>query len=185
VALAIHSHTAREIRSPAEQAMRGILTFAAMAIAIGLVVPKLYQVDAPAKALTANVETPAPVNNSRSVTLTSGRNGHFQTEASIDGRRIEFLVDTGASVIALRESDAARLGIHPSARDYSSKVSTANGVVSAARTELNRVEVGDITVRNVVAIILPDEALGQNLLGMSFLSRLRWEQRNGKLILEQ
>jgi aspartyl protease family protein len=165
--------------------MRGVLALAAIAITIGVTVPKLYVVDPSAKASLAAVETPEVINNSRSVTITRGGNGHFQTEASIDGRRINVLVDTGASVIALRESDAARLGIHPAARDYTARVSTANGQVIAARTELNRVEVGGVTVRNVAALVLPDEALGQNLLGMSFLSRLHWEQKNGKLILEQ
>ena len=95
------------------------------------------------------------------------------------------MVDTGASTIALRESDAARLGIHPAERDYRHSVSTANGVVRAASTELNRVDVGGVTVRNVTALILPDEALSQNLLGMTFLSKLRWEQKNGRLTLEQ
>lgn len=167
--------------------MRGVLSFAAMAIVIGMVVPKMYNVDAPTRALanTTISEPASSANNSRSVTLTRGNNGHFQTEASVDGRRINFLVDTGATTIALRESDAARLGIHPAARDYTIRSQTANGVIYGARTELNRVEVGEVTIHNVVAIVLPDEALGQNLLGMSFLSRLHWEQRNGKLILEQ
>jgi aspartyl protease family protein len=57
--------------------------------------------------------------------------------------------------------------------------------VQAAPVELERVEVGSLTVRNVRAIVLPDEALGQNLLGMTFLSRVRWEHRDGRLVLEQ
>ena len=71
-------------------------------------------------------------------------------------------------------------------RDYTASASQPP-TASCARggTELNRVEVGGVTVRNVAALILPDEALGQNLLGMTFLSKLRWEQKNGKLILEQ
>ena len=89
-------------------------------------------------------------------------------------------------VYRLREGDAARLGIHPAQRDYTAKVSTANGVVFAAPIELARVEVGGITVRNVAAVVLPDEALPQNLLGMSFLSRLRrYEVADGRLVLEQ
>jgi aspartyl protease family protein len=168
--------------------MRGILSFAILALAIGVAVPKLYQAGAPAQAVTTASAVEQPVsttNNTRSITLRRGDNGHFQTEASVDGRRLNFLVDTGATAIALRESDAAQIGIHPAARDYTIRASTANGVILGARTELNRVEIGGITVRDVVAIVLPDEALGQNLLGMSFLSKLRWEQRNGQLILEQ
>jgi aspartyl protease family protein len=166
--------------------MRGILIMAIMAMVIGALVPKMYSVEkSPNVVATAQAEVPPPAsNNSRSVTLTAS-NGHYFTQASIDGRRLEFMVDTGASTIALREGDAARLGIHPAERDYRHSVSTANGVVRAAMTELNRVDVGGVTVRNVRALILPDKALGQNLLGMTFLSKVRWEQKNGKLTLEQ
>jgi aspartyl protease family protein len=96
-----------------------------------------------------------------------------------------FMIDTGASVIALRAQDAARLGIRPAARDFTARVSTANGVVYAAPTELASVELGGILVHNVAAIVLPDEALAQNLLGMSFLSRIHWQYQGGRLILEQ
>ena len=80
---------------------------------------------------------------------------------------IDILVDTGASSIALRESSAARLGIHPSARDYNIRMQTANGIGKAARVTLNRIELGGITVRDVEALVIPDEALSTNLLGMS------------------
>jgi aspartyl protease family protein len=119
------------------------------------------------------------------VVVRRNRHGHFEVDGRVDGRRLTFLVDTGASVIALRERDAARLGIHPSRREYTAPVSTANGIVRAAPVELNRVDVGSLTVRNVQALVLPDEVLGENLLGMSFLSRVRWEHRDGRLVLEQ
>ena len=137
-----------------------------------------------AKAMTA---TPAPsvANNSRSLVITAGNGGHFEVEARVDGRRIPFLVDTGASQIALRESDAARLGIHPTPRDYSIEIHTANGIGRAALVQLRMVEVGNIVVRDLPALVSPDSALGMNLLGMSFLSRVRWTHERGKLILEQ
>ena len=119
------------------------------------------------------------------MTLSPGRDGHFRTEARVDGRRLELVVDTGASQIALRAEDAARLGIHPTPRDYNVKVATANGITRAAVVELRMVEVGNIVVRNVPALVHPDEALGVNLLGMSFLSRVRWTHERGRLILEQ
>ena len=79
---------------------------------------------------------PAPVpavsSNYSTVTLNSDSRGHFQIDARVDGRSIDFLVDTGASSIALRESSAAKLGIHPSARDYSIKMQTANGIGKVA-----------------------------------------------------
>ena len=121
----------------------------------------------------------------RTVTLNSDGRGHFQVQARVDGRWIDFLVDTGASTVVLRESDAARAGIRPMPRDYTAIVSTANGKIKAAPTKLDRIEVGGITVYDVPALVLPDEALGQNLLGMTFLSRVRWEHQNGRLVLEQ
>ena len=128
---------------------------------------------------------PAVSSNYRTVTLNSDRRGHFQTDVRVDGRNIDFLVDTGASSIALRESSAAKLGIHPSVRDYNIKMQTANGVGKAARVKLNRVELGGITVRDVDALVVPDESLSVNLLGMTFLSRVKWSHDRGRLVLEQ
>jgi aspartyl protease family protein len=95
------------------------------------------------------------------------------------------MVDTGASTIALRESAAARLGIHPMPRDYTVQVQTANGIGRAAMVELNSVEVDGIVVRNVRALVTPDSALSENLLGMSFLSRVKFSHDRGRLVLEQ
>jgi aspartyl protease family protein len=113
------------------------------------------------------------------------RDGHFAAEGRIDGRPVVFMVDTGASQIALRASDAARLGYRPRPQDYTVRVGTANGEGRAARIELGRVEVGEIMVRDVTALVVSDEALGVNLLGMSFLSRVRWHHERGRLVLEQ
>lgn len=150
-----------------------------------MAVRQLERTGATPVAMTA---TPAPVSaspSSRNVVLTKARDGHFAVEAIVDGRRLEFLVDTGASHIALRESAAARLGIYPRPSDYTVRVSTANGVTKAAQVRLRTVEVGDIIVRDVPAIVHPDEGLSVNLLGMSFLSRVRWTHERGKLVLEQ
>jgi aspartyl protease family protein len=129
----------------------------------------------------------APTNssNSRTVTLSRGNGGHFWAEARVDGRRLELVVDTGASQIALRASDAARLGIHPKSGDYSIQVATANGMTRAALVQLGTVEIGNVVVRDVPALVHADEALGVNLLGMSFLSRVRFTHDRGKLVLEQ
>jgi aspartyl protease family protein len=139
----------------------------------------------PAAMTAAPVSSPTSVSNSRTVTLSPGNDGHFRAEARVDGRRLELVVDTGATQIALRAGDAARLGIHPTPRDYNVKVSTANGMTRAALVQLRMVEIGNIVVRDVPALIHPDGALGVNLLGMSFLSRVRWTHERGRLILEQ
>lgn len=169
--------------------MRSVMFFACLALVAAVIVPRLYVgpngATAAAPAAIAADEPSTSGAAYRSMTIRRGANGHFNVEAEVDGRRMEFLVDTGASVIALRERDAARLGIHPAQREYTAAVSTANGIIRAAPIELNRVDVGSLTVRNVQALVLPDEALSENLLGMSFLSRVRWEHRDGRLVLEQ
>jgi len=122
----------------------------------------------------------------RSITLPRDGRGHFQTEGRIDGQRIGFMIDTGASVVALNETSAARFGLRPSRGDYNATVTTANGTIKAARTRLAMVDIGGLVVRDVDAMVLPDAALSENLLGLSFLSKLkRFEYANGKMVLEQ
>jgi aspartyl protease family protein len=163
--------------------MQQILFFAVVMLALAAIAPRFLPHQ---EASTVAIATATPeAANTRSVAIAKGQNGHFSVDAAVDGRRVGFLVDTGASVIVLREGDAARLGIHPAQREYTARMSTANGVIAAAPIELNRVEVGDLMVRNVAAVVLPDGALAQNLLGMSFLSRVHWSYLGGKLVLEQ
>jgi aspartyl protease family protein len=167
--------------------MRSIIIMAAAFLALGVFVVRM--VDQNSRAQGARVAMSEPQqptsNNSRTVVLNKGNGGHFWTEARVDGRRIEFVVDTGASAIALRESDAARLGIHPTQRDYTVKVNTANGVSRAAPVDLRMVEIGNVVVRDVRALVHPDNGLGINLLGMTFLAKVKWTHDRGKLIIEQ
>ena len=96
------------------------------------------------------------------------------------------MVDTGASLVALNEKSAARFGLRPARGDYTASVSTANGTIKAARARLPLIDLGGLIVRDVDAMVLPDEALSENLLGLSFLSKLkRFEYANGRLVLEQ
>jgi len=164
-------------------------------VAIVLVALSLYGVSvldeivvAPKNEKTAvlNVEPQKSPNprNVRNVVIRS-ENGHFATDGRVDGRPVAFMVDTGASQITLRESEAARLGYRPHQRDYVIKIHTANGEGRAAPVDLDTVQVGDIIVRDVPALVVPDTALGVNLLGMSFLSRVRWVHERGQQVLEQ
>lgn len=124
-------------------------------------------------------------STSRSVILQGDSHGQFRVDARVDARRLAFIVDTGAGSVALRASAAAQLGIHPSERDYTVKTQTANGVGRAAPIQIDMIEIDNIVVRNVRAIVVPDNALEENLLGMSFLSRVRWTHDRGRLLLEQ
>jgi aspartyl protease family protein len=167
--------------------MRSILVFAIIMIVLAAVAPKLLRPggSGPTTTAQATADRSDDASYPRTASIPRGANGHFEADAYVDGRRMGFMIDTGASVIALRQQDAARLGIRPAQRDFTARVTTANGVVFAAPAELANVELGGILVHNVAAVVLPDEALAQNLLGMSFLSRIHWQYQGGRLILEQ
>jgi aspartyl protease family protein len=110
----------------------------------------------------------------RTVTVRGDARGALPVEGSVDGRRLDFMVDTGASVVrcasAMRRGSASiRIP-----RDYTaSVVDRERHRSSAAPVQLNSLEVGGIRVHGVRAMVLPDQALSENLLGMSFLSRVR------------
>lgn len=175
--------------------MRNLMILAGVMIGLGTVMAQVADRMTPAPAIASNASSYAMMasapdaDNStgkRSVTVPRDRRGHFETEGRIDGQRIRFMVDTGASVIAINESSAAQIGVRPLRTDYTAAVSTANGIVKAARTRLPRVQVGELIVHDVDAMVLPDAALSQNLLGLSFLSKLkRFEYADGKMVLEQ
>jgi aspartyl protease family protein len=169
--------------------MRNIMIFAAVMVGLGTIMAQMADRMTPALAHT--VAAKAPVQDMaaagiRSISIPRDARGHFETEGRIDGQRIGFMVDTGASVIALNESSAARFGLRPSPGQYNATVSTANGTIKAARTQIAMIDVGGLIVRDVDAMVLPDEALSENLLGLSFLSRLkRFEYAGGTMVLEQ
>ena len=173
--------------------MRHMLIFAAAMLAVGVYGARyadhaVSRQHPRAAAVQPVTQTSAETDSygDRSMTLDADRQGHFKAEARIDGRSLDFMVDTGASLVTLRESDAASIGIHPMPADYTATVSTANGSIKAAPAKLDRIELGDITVFDVPALVLPDEALSQNLLGVSFLAKLRrYEYANGRMVLEQ
>jgi len=170
--------------------MRNIMIFAAVMIGLGTFMAQMADKMSAASATSAPHTTVAvaatvPVGG-RSINIPRDGRGHFQTEGRIDGQRIGFMVDTGASVVALNETSAARFGLRPSRSEYNATVTTANGTIKAARTRIAMLDVGGLIVRDVDAMVLPDAALSENLLGLSFLSRLkRFEYANGQMVLEQ
>jgi aspartyl protease family protein len=183
---ALWSASSAHFRRPLEISMRPILVFAIVMIVAAAVAPRFLRPGgAPTTTAQATAERSEP-SYPRTASIPRGANGHFEADAYVDGRRMGFMIDTGASVIALTESDAARLGIHPARSEFVTEVKTANGSVRGAPMRLNMVEVGDLMVRDVSALVMPDEALSGSLLGLSFLSRLRrFEYSDGKLVLEQ
>src|SRR5947209_9080686 len=173
--------------------MRNLMIFAALMAGLGSIMAQMAEKMTAATPAQANMAAHKPVSaetvgqaGSRSLSIPRDARGHFLTEGRIDGQRIGFMIDTGASVVALNETSAARFGLRPSRSEYNATVSTANGTIKAARTRIAMLDVGGLVVRDVDAMVLPDEALSENLLGLSFLSRLkRFEYANGQMVLEQ
>jgi aspartyl protease family protein len=99
--------------------------------------------------------------------------------AEVNGRSADFMADTGATLVVLTFEDAARLGLSPHSLEFSGLAQTANGIARVAPVSLDRVRVEDITVRDVQAVVAEKGALATNLLGMSFLGRLKSFQMQG------
>ena len=111
--------------------------------------------------------------------------GEFVVPATVEGTRVAMLFDTGASTVVLRAEDAAKVGLDTRALKFDVDVVTANGSASAAEVVLDRVAVGPIVARNVAALVARKGALGQSLLGMSFLERLQsYSVERGRLVLK-
>jgi aspartyl protease family protein len=118
----------------------------------------------------------------QNVTLSADMRGHFVTLGSINGGSLRFLVDTGATLVALPAAEARRLGINylQGQRD---QVQTANGAVVAYRVKLDTVRIGDIEVNNVDAVVTESDTMGVTLLGMSFLNRMEMKRDGQSMTL--
>ena len=112
--------------------------------------------------------------------------GHFIAQFRMNGRPVEAMVDTGATMVAINKSMARRLGINLVPADFKYTVSTANGQTKAARAVIATIEIGGVRVRDVEAAVLEDRALTDTLLGMSFLRQLKsFSVADSELILKQ
>ena len=120
----------------------------------------------------------APSPGKQSVTLNADARGHFVTMGSINGGSVRFLVDTGATFVSLPAAEARRLGIGY-LQGQRGSMQTANGLAIAYRVKLDTIKVGDVTVNNVDAVVSENDAMGVNLLGMSFLNRMEM-RRDGQ-----
>lgn len=126
------------------------------------------------------------VSAGRTVELKAGAYGHFHARAEVNGQPINLMVDTGASIVALTYEDARAIGVYVRDSDFTHRVSTANGFARIAPVTIDRISIGDITVRGVSGAVMEQGKLGTTLLGMSFLSRLqRVDIRSGMLVLHE
>ena len=118
------------------------------------------------------------------IVLTAGSGGHFLAAGTINGRAVQFMVDTGASMIGLSVADAERLGL-----DYKSgqpmRMQTANGQVPGWRVKLASVRIGDVEIYEVDAAVGTQTMGAYVLLGNSFLSRFQMRRDNEQMVLER
>jgi aspartyl protease family protein len=117
------------------------------------------------------------------IVLTAGDGGHFLAAGSINGKSVQFMVDTGATTVAMGSAEAKRMGI-----DYTSgkpvRMNTANGQAMGYLLTLNSVRIGDVEVQNVEAII-SQQAMPYVLLGNSFLTRFSMRRDSDQMVLER
>lgn len=120
----------------------------------------------------------------KEVTVIRRPDGQFVVNGAVSGRRIAFVLDTGASAVVLRAEDASKARIPLDRLTFDVEVATANGRTLAAETVLPRLSIGPITQRDVKALVARPGALHENLLGMSFLDGLSsFTVSNDKLVM--
>jgi aspartyl protease family protein len=161
------------------------MIIAAWALLLGLLTwlfqGRLEQLDNPNAQLQASLSSShAGTQAAAELRLKRDRAGHYRAPGLINGQPVQFLLDTGATHVALPETLADRLALKRGLRIQSH---TANGSVSAWRTELAEVRLGGIVKNRVSGVIMPNMPGEQVLLGMSFLRSLELLQRDGELIL--
>lgn len=126
---------------------------------------------------------PVPVDTGNpetaGVRISKQTDGHFLARTTTNGAKIDMIVDTGASTVVLKPSDAERAGIKLDGLNYAVPIRTANGTALAARIRLKNVSIGPVGIDNVEALVTRPGALHESLLGMSFLSRLRSYEFSG------
>lgn len=174
-------------------AIIGVSVISALASAQGVVALAEARAAAQRPAVTASAQVQAQAQSMAAVAIApiaeapaqiaKASDGHYWAQASVNGRWVKFLVDTGASTVALTAADATRLGFNLAALTYDHPVVTAAGPTSAASVTLDVVSVAGARVDQVQALVLR-EGLATSLLGMSYLGRLsRFEATQTALIL--
>lgn len=158
-------------RGNASDAVRYTLIWGGLFLA--LILAYSYRNDANGvwQRVTGELNPAAPLERADGqVVLRRAGDGHFHADVTVNGKTIRMLVDTGASTIALSVDDATRIGIDVNALSFTTSVSTANGIASAATVRLEEVRLGPIMRRDVRATVTRN--LEGSLLGMSFLDQL-------------
>ena len=176
---------------------RHILPMLAAAVLIAaavvlFIVPKTDEYQPTSQAAATLTDVPASeatskprANFDQAAIISREADGHYWTRADVQGTDVRFMVDTGASIVALTLLDAQRIGLTPAELEFDNEVRTAGGVTMGAYVILDRVRIGRVEIEDVRAMVLKD-GLEQSLLGMSFLGELySYEFKGDTLIIRQ
>jgi aspartyl protease family protein len=138
----------------------------------------------PVRSKTAKSATPTRASYGGVVRIPRDNDGHFYADILVDRAPVHVLIDTGASVLLLRETDATAAGLHVMPRDFTYPVQTANGTSMVARVQADEIELGNLRIENVVIAVARDDQLFASLLGMNVLSKLgRVEFDDSELVI--
>jgi aspartyl protease family protein len=152
--------------------------------------PEQATVEAGGKRVALRMDQPVSIGSAGGggsggtrIVLPASSGGHFMTQGAINGRSVNFMLDTGATTVALSAADAQRIGL-----DFSKgrpvRVNTANGTAQGYLVRLNSVRVGDVEVYDVEAIVSP-QPMPHVLLGNSFISRFSMRRDADQMVLEK
>jgi aspartyl protease family protein len=151
---------------------------------------ELATVESGGRRVALRMDTPVSIGGSGGgnaggtrIVLPVSSGGHFMTQGAVNGRSVNFMLDTGATTVAMSAADAQRIGL-----DYSKgqpiRVSTANGVAPGYRVQLDSVRVGDVEIHDVEAIV-SQQPMPYVLLGNSFISRFSMRRDADQMVLEK
>lgn len=147
-----------------------VLPLFAVAMAVGWFVPADEPATAPSEAALSS-EEPVEVEQSDGVELTREADGHFYAEVEVNSGSVRFIVDTGATAVALTGDDAREMGLYWTEDELGPVARGANGMVRGKVIVIDRMQLGEVEARNVRAAIVP-EGLDVSLLGQTFLSQV-------------
>ena len=117
------------------------------------------------------------------ISLAADVRGHFFTTGTVNGTSVRFLVDTGATAVSIGVTDARRIGLDFN-KGEKGLTNTANGQAVVSRIKLDTISIGEVTLHNVDAVILPTD-IPVALLGMSFLNRMEMQRDGSTMTLKK